>query len=148
MTEPLDLYCTALGMQERLLRRERGNHLRWLGAADAFIAELERGNSQARMAGAKVGAMAIGLAVARGRFDSSERALEAFAEEVRASAKERLPRPLEAAREARGAFVRALVEVDADRIDAALWALGQTAARAVLSTRFDAIDAAVPGRRR
>ncbi len=134
------LYGGALLLACNLLHKAEGNHLRWLGAADAFVAELDQRSPLARVAGAKVGGWAIRLAVVRGRHPTMTAGREAMLAEL-AAVKQALPRPSEAAREARSVLLRALAEGEAERIDAALWALAVTCGRAVLDTNLDKIHA-------
>lgn len=138
MTTPWSLYTTALGMQLTLLYRAEGNHLRWLGAIDDCLTELGKESPLARMAAAKVGAYAFRLAVARGRLATNEKARDAFVAELTAVT-EPCVHPAGALREARGAFLRALAEGDAERIDAALWDLAKVAARAILASKLDKV---------
>lgn len=136
MTTPWSLYCGALSMQCVLLARVQGNHLRWLGAVDACIAELAERSVLARMQAARLGAFALHAAVARGQYADVTRAREAFVGELAAVVAD-VPRPIEALREARGAFLRTLANDDAAEVDDALWGLATTAARAVLASKID-----------
>lgn len=134
------LYCTALNMQVTLLYRAEGNHLRWLGAADDCLNELAKDSPLARMAAAKLAAYAVRLAVARRRHATNEAARDALVAEL-VAVTDALPRPAEALREARGAFLRALAEGDGERVDPALWELAKVAARAILGSKLERIHA-------